>query len=202
MTIAWQFKVLPLLVALVWVFAPGRTVAEPMEAGEYVQIKSEQLLAIINREKVHYREDPERFIEAIRAELLPLLDMRVAVRKVMGSHYRQATSGQKKRFGERFRDSLIEAFAKAIAEFEFESIDVTSSQQKKGSRQAVVEMRIKTRSSEVSLVYYLYLARSGDWKLYNMRLDGADLTSAYVGQFTSRMAAYNDIDRVIDSWGG
>ena len=185
-----------------WAAAPPAQADDSLSAAAFVERKSEELLAVVNRESAYFGTEPERFIQAVQEELAPFLDMRVAVRRVMGSYYRQASKEQRRRFGTVFRDSLIESFARAIAEFEFESIEVVDSKQKEGSRQAQVEMVVQTRSSRVSLTYYLYQARSGAWKLFNIRIDGADLTSVYLGQFASRMAAYNNIDRVIDSWGG
>lgn len=173
-----------------------------ISAADFVSAKSESLLAVIKQEKKGYKEDPELFIDAIKAELVPILDMRVAVGRVMGAYYAQASKGQRKCFGIVFRDSLIESFAKAVAEFDFDRIDVVSSTQKADSRKAVVGMNVRTRSGSITLSYSLYLTSSGSWKLYNIRVDGADLTSVYIGQFASRMAVDKDIDKVIDNWEG
>ena len=191
-----------LIALLTAALAPRVQADDSLSAADFVERKSEELLAVVKRESAYFSTDPERFVQAVQEELAPFLDMRVAVRRVMGSYYRQASKEQRRRFGTVFRDSLIESFAKAIAEFDFESIEVVGSKQKEGSRQAQVDMVVQTRSSRVSLTYYLYQARSGAWKLFNIRVDGADLTSVYLGQFASRMAAYNNIDRVIDAWGG
>lgn len=175
--------------------------AVTISAEQFVDETSQDLLATIRKEKEHYYDDPDRFVRAITDEMKDLVDMRVATRRVMGAHYQSASRDQRSRFAIRFRDQLLTAFAKAVAEFEFDSIEVTGSKQKEGSRQAVVTMAVAARSGKVDLDYYLYQARSGDWKLYNIRIEGADLTSTYVGQFRSLMAAHNDIDKVIEHWG-
>lgn len=173
-----------------------------LSAADFVDQASTELLATIEQHKASYDTNPEMFVQAIQEELNPMLDMRIAVRKVMGDYYKTASKEQRARFGIRFRDSLTSVFAKTIAEFKLEKIVISNSSQKSGSRLATVDMQATTSASTVTLTYYLYVNKLGEWKLYNIRIDGADLTNVYVGQFASSMATYKDIDQVINQWDG
>ena len=49
-------------------------------------------------------------------------------------------------------------------------------------------------------IYYMYLNGQGEWMLYNIVIDGVNLSLTFRKQFNSLMKTEKDIDEVIKKW--
>lgn len=173
----------------------------PESSSIYVEKVHAQIVEAIKSNIGSYTEDPERFIKAISDPLEPLVDFKRISRYVMGEHFIKATSEQKRKFHTAFKKSLLDTYSKTLAEFKDEEIIVSHKTQKsKEGKREKVFLEIVTDTKSYPAIYYMYLNNQEKWMLYNIIIDGVNLSLVFRKQFNSLMKVEKDLDRVIETW--
>ena len=190
-----------LLVCLIGAVATFATPEEDLD--NYVSQSADRLLAIISKHRDSYKENPEILISAVSEELRDITDLRRTSTAVMGKYARSATRDQRKRFAMVFSENLLNLYSSAMAEFDFETIEVTDVVVggEPGKAKAIVTMKVTTASDAYEIRYQMRQYKSGEWKVLNVILQGTDFVSLFRSTFASKMLEYKgDIDQVIDHW--
>ena len=97
--------------------------AESISAHEHAERTHNNIIAILQTENALFEEDSELFIQEISNAFSPIVDFERIARNVMGKHYKVATSSQRGRFSEAFRESLLNTYSKTLIEFKDEKIN-------------------------------------------------------------------------------
>ena len=173
----------------------------PESSSVYVEKVHDQIVEAIKSNIESYSENPKAFIKAISDPLEPLVDFKRISRYVMGKHFSKASNDQKKRFHDAFKKSLLDTYSKTLAEFKDEKIIVSHETQKsKEGKREKVFLEIVTDTKNYPAIYYMYLNGQGEWMLYNIVIDGVNLSLTFRKQFNSLMKTEKDIDEVIKKW--
>ena len=164
---------LALMLALSWSQLAQAQSKKELEASARVFVEGsvDKLLTTIKTESPYYKEDPERFANAVGGVLREVLDLNLTARFIMGKHGRHASEEQRKKFTEVFADQLLNDYSTAIAEFDFKSIDiknVAAKPGKKGGGSAIVTMNVITSAADADILYQLRMSSKGEWRVYNM----------------------------------
>jgi phospholipid transport system substrate-binding protein len=171
-------------------------------AHEQIQTVTDNLLKVIDEHKETYEKQPEPYYDAVAEVLDPIVDFKYIARVVMGSYGKQATKDQRQRFVEAFRGGLVETYAKGMAGYSDEKIEIVPAKDTdaKKSRVSVLQ-EITTSDSTHKLAYTMKRSKDGEWRLINVVLDGINLGKTFRSQFTQAAKKHDgDIDAVIDGW--
>ena len=176
--------------------------AENISAHEYAKRTHNNIIVILQTKNALFEEDSELFVQEISNAFSPIVDFERIARNVMGKHYKVATSSQRGRFSEAFRESLLNTYSKTLIEFKDEKIIVLPPEsQSKSPNKTKVYIEIITSSKSYPGVYSMYLDRNNEWKIINIVVNGINLGLTFRSQFYSLMEKNNnDISAVIDKW--
>jgi len=171
-------------------------------AHEYVEKVHDNIIEVIKSEQKTFDKDPDGFIESIGDALSPLVDFRRISQLVMGKYYKEASAEQRNQFKIIFRSSLLNTYAKTLAEFRNEEIRILppKGEPTRNNRQKVY-LEIVTDTKTYSGAYSMYLDTNLDWKLINITINGVNLGVTFRNQFYALMDKNSlDIDIVLEKW--
>jgi len=167
-----------------------------------VQAATDTLLAKLVEVKPLYMEDPAVFFAEIDRSLAAFVDFEGFSRSVMAKYYRRATAEEKVLFIQTFRKGLIETYAKALVEFENETIVVLDpSIDPQRPERASIGLEIHGANSKIYLVEYSLILVDNEWLLRNVVIEGINIGLQFRSQFAAYMRTYkNNIGDVIANW--
>ena len=168
-------------------------------AQQFVESVTNEIIVLLQEAKLN--QDRDESVEKISEKFASVIDLKSAVKKIMGPAFSKSTSAQKYAFLKKINDSLIENYAQILLEFQIKSMKVTDVKYKKGKTpKALVQVFVVTSSLEAEIVYFLSYKKSG-WKMYNFAFEGSDVTNVMRNIFLGAyLAADKDLDKVIEGW--
>lgn len=180
-----------------------------------VRDASHKVMDVVEEAQSYADSDPERYYDAVREILDPVVDFRGFARGVMGPYAsseryrsldeagREELRDQLDRFTEVMRTGLVRTYSKGLLAFGGSRIEVSEPAEDEASAsRATVEQLIFSDKSQPYVVYY-QMARdgSGEWKLRNMIVETVNLGEIYRSQFQASAREHDgDLDAVIDNW--
>lgn len=170
-----------------------------------IQNASDALIKVIADGKTYFDKDPDRFYAQIRQVLDPTVDFAKFAQGVMAVYYKRATPAQRQRFEETFRTGLVRTYGKALLDFGDEKIEVVPSDRPRTQPDRdVVKMEIHSKDGKVyPVLYSMRLCDDGQWRMYNIVINGINMGITYRNQFATAMKApenHGSLDDVIDEW--
>jgi len=175
-------------------------------AGPDVVIRStvERMISRIDAQREQLAGDDALARRIVDEEITPIVDFRRIARAVMAEHFSSASTEQKHRFLDTFRNGLLDTYASGITLYEGQQWDILplTEDDVRGNR-ARVRMEVVTEGGEVvPIVYMLFQDRSG-WRIDNVIVNGLNLGRVFRTQFAQAMQQYaGDVDQVIANWRG
>lgn len=129
------------------------------------------------------QEDPDFVIGVIEDKILPGVDVEGMSRLVLARHWRDASSEQRERFTEAFKNTLLQAYGVQLADHLDKDIRVIERRSRQDDRMAVVATEIVMGSGQSNLqVNYRLRPVNGEWKVFDVEAEGL----SFVGNFRNR----------------
>ncbi len=167
--------------------------AVPLQAGtdpqELVRRTAEEVLAQVRAHKAELERDNSGIYRLVQEKVVPHFDFRRMTRSALGRFWRQATEGQKARLTQEFRELLVRTYAVMLLGYSDERIEYLPFRGRPGDKRVVVRTKVHTRDGAppVPIDYRLYRNRAGEWKVYDVVVDGVSLVSNYRGTFAAEI---------------
>lgn len=174
------------LIAVAW--ACGAVWADTESPVQVVADTSSRIIQALHEHREELRSNPRKVYELIDQIAVPRFDTEVISREVLGRYWRQATPDQRRRFMEAFRTYVINSYAKALLRYEDETVKVEPL--RPGDRQgdrAVVHSVIQGSSGSPIHVDYRLFERNGQWKVYDVVVDGVSMVISYRDSFADKI---------------
>ncbi len=161
-----------------------------------------QVLSVVESKGALLERDPEAFYREIGTILEPVVAFDYIAYGVMGSFAKQASAAQRRRFSEVFQTSMITTYAKGMAVYANQEIEIVPPEQDYSEqRKASVVQKLRGDGSVHTVVYSMGKSkRDNQWKLLNVIIDGVNLGTTFRAQFAQAMKKHADIDQVIANW--
>ncbi len=134
-------------------------------------------------------EERRRLLEKVIGERFSYEEMS---KRALGAQWNKINDAQRKEFVTLFQRHLANAYAGKIEGYKGEQIRFLNEREEQGY--AEVRSKIVTEKVEIPLDYRL-INRSGDWRVYDVVVDGVSLVNNYRGQFNRiiRSSSYEDL---------
>lgn len=160
------------------------------------------VLTLVLEEKELLESDPDKFYGSIKQVLQPVVAFDYIANGVMGTYAKQASAEQRKRFSEAFQNNLISTYAKGMALYADQRVEILPPEEELGERTRVsVVQKIYGADSDHMMVYSMGKSRKDNqWKLLNVIINGVNLGNTFRSQFQQAMKKEGDLDRVIENW--
>ncbi len=154
------------------------------------------VLADLKANKAEYESNPVALNRLIDEKMLPYFDADAMARLVLAKNWKNATPNQRQEFLDEFKQLVMRTYSKSL-------LDYTDAVVEYGTPTPIKRNRTKidvTVTNSNGKVYPLTLSmgyRNGQWKGYDVSLDGLSVITSYRGSIGEEVAR-RGLQAVID----
>jgi len=160
--------------------APAANEQTPVQI---VQSIADQLATAIEGHRDELKRDKEKLIGIIDDVFLPHFDIDYASILVLGRHAREATPEQRDRFAKAFYNSITHRYAEGLLNYTRGKVKVLPFHGDLNDKRTVVRTQVVLDDGKlVSIDYAFRKSRSGDWKAYDVIIEGISYVTNYRNQ--------------------
>lgn len=157
--------------------------ADPMPPQQVVQSIADQLATAIGDHREELKNDHEKLIGLIDGIFLPHFDIDYASILVLGRHAREATPAQREEFAKAFYNSITHRYAEGLLNYTRGSVKVLPFNGNLNEKRSIVRTRVVLEDGKtVSVDYAFRKSRDGDWKAYDVIIEGISYVTNYRNQ--------------------
>lgn len=155
-----------------------------------LQETASQILTTLKQNKANLKNDHAIIYHAVERHLLPKVDVNGMARSVLGRQaWNKATPSERSQFAQAFTQLVIRTYSNPLAEYTNETIKflpVKGSLDKRFIR--VSSLIIRSNGKTIPLNYSL-VAKQGEWKIYDLSVEGVSLLQSFRSQFAQVLQA-------------
>ena len=168
-------------------FAQGPAAAAPavvqQNPAQIVQGIADQLASAIDGHRDELRHNKDKLISVIDEVFLPHFDIDYASILVLGQHAREATPAQRERFAKAFYNSITHRYAEGLLNYTRGRVKVLPFKGDLNDKRSVVRTQVVLDDGKlISIDYAFRKTRSGDWKAYDVIIEGISYVTNYRNQ--------------------
>jgi phospholipid transport system substrate-binding protein len=117
---------------------------------------------------------------------------------VLGKLWKSATNEEKERFKHEFQMLLVRTYSRAFVEFKNWSIRFLPIVMESGATKIIVKTEVTQPSQQPVEVSYRMQQNKGEWKVYDILIDGVSLVTNYRSTFNEQIKTKGSLSAVID----
>ena len=117
---------------------------------------------------------------------------------VLGKLWKTATNEEQERFKHEFQKLLVRTYSRAFVEFNNWSIRYLPLAMESGATKILVKTEVTQPSKQNVEVSYRMLLSKGNWKVYDIMIDGVSLVTNYRSTFSEQIKTKGSLSAVID----
>lgn len=175
------------------------TAAFGLEAPQdVVKNTTDQVVERVRNERNALRADPARMYELVSEMIFPHFDFSIMSQWVLGEQWAAADDAQRAEFVEQFRKLLVRTYAAALLEYSDQIISYPADQAPAKPNTAVVMQQISQPGTAVLPVVYRLHNKTGNWKVFDVSVDGVSLVKTYKASFAP-IISEGGLDRLIQT---
>jgi phospholipid transport system substrate-binding protein len=164
---------------------------------QIVQTIADQLATAIEGHRDELRKNQEKLIGVIDDVFLPHFDIDYASILVLGQHARKATPVERERFAKAFYNSITHRYAEGLLNYTRGRVKVLPFNGDLNDKRSVVRTQVVLDDGKlVSIDYAFRKGRGGDWKAYDVIIEGISYVTNYRNQVDAEIRKVG-IDQLI-----
>jgi phospholipid transport system substrate-binding protein len=117
---------------------------------------------------------------------------------VLGKHWKTATNDEQQRFKQEFKTLLVRTYSRAFVEYNDWTIRFLPLEMPESANKVIVKTEILQPGRQPVGVHYRMLLSKGDWKVYDILIDGVSLVTNYRSSFSEEIQTKGSLSAVID----
>jgi phospholipid transport system substrate-binding protein len=161
--------------------APG--VVATSSPSDLIDTAAQAMLKDLDAHRAEYRKDPVKVQQLVDRILLPHFDTAYAAQLVLGTHWKDASEDQRKRFVNGFYHSLLNNYGEALIDFTADRMKVLPYNGNPGAKFATVRTQIrKNDGSTVQVNYSLHQTPQG-WMAWDVNIEGISYVKSFRDDF-------------------
>ena len=133
-------------------------------------------------------EGSARVADLVEKKVLPLFDFSRMTQLAMARNWRLATSDQQIALTVEFRRLLVRTYSQALAGYRDQKIEFKKMRAAPGDNDVTVKSEVRNGAERISIDYELVRTPAG-WQVYDVKLDGVSLVTAYRESFAAKVRA-------------
>ncbi len=163
---------------------------------------AEQMLAELREHDSELRSNPEQLYALVEEVLVPHVDLDVVSRWVLGKYWRTASPDQRALFAKEFKGMLIRFYSSALLEYADFRFRFHTPRMKKDARRVLVRSEVMRSGGAPHSVNYSLIRRKGEWKVYDVTIDGVSVVTTYRSSFAEeiRRGGLDSLLRKMADW--
>ncbi|PWK83535.1 MlaC/ttg2D family ABC transporter substrate-binding protein [Fulvimonas soli] len=164
---------------------------------QVVQAITKDLDKTIAGHRDELKNDKEKLIAVIDDVFLPHFDIDYASILVLGQHAREASPAQRERFAKAFYNSITHRYAEGLLNYTKGAVKVLPFNGDLNEKRTVVRTQVVLDDGKtVSVDYAFRRSKSGDWKAYDVIIEGISYVTNYRNQVDAEIRKVG-IDQLI-----
>lgn len=164
--------------------APAASAAQQSQAGKVVMDASARILNTLQTRKAEFNKDPNALRTYIDSELNRTFDRDYAARLVLGANARGASDADVKLFADAMADNLMQRYGSALLTIQGKpSFRFKSETPLPNNRGMRVATELQRAGSESTPVEYLMRQVNGQWKIFDVNIEGISYVQTFRTQF-------------------
>jgi phospholipid transport system substrate-binding protein len=190
--------VMAILVA--WLPATVAYAEEFKAPQKLVESVTGEVLAALRKINTGETAAPDAVSDKVTELILPHLDFVAMSKLVLAKHWRQASTEQRARFVEEFRDLLVRTYETSLMKYRNEKVKFLPFNESEQTKQkAVVRSEVvRSNGPSIPINYSMRFKPEDGWKVYDIGIEGISLVTNYRSSF-SREISQHGIDHLIKS---
>ncbi len=148
---------------------------------------TERMLAALKEKRAELDKDPSLIYGLVKDIVLPHLDFVRMSRWVLGKYWRKASKEQKLRFVRAFRELMVRTYAVALLEYTDQTIEYIPLRDDPATGDVTVRTQVKQSGKSPIAINYSLWNQKGEWKVYDISVDGISLVANYRTSFASEI---------------
>jgi phospholipid transport system substrate-binding protein len=162
--------------------AAASTAAQQTPA-QVVQTIADQLGTAVEGHRDELKHNQEKLIGIVDEVFLPHFDLDYASILVLGQHAREATPAQRERFAKAFYNSITHRYAEGLLNYTRGRVKVLPFNGDLNDKRTVVRTQVVLDDGKlISIDYAFRKGRGGDWKAYDVIIEGISYVTNYRNQ--------------------
>lgn len=159
---------------------------------------ADEVIATIKADKSIQAGDRNKAYALITQKVLPHFDLVRMTRLALGRNWNQANGDQQKLLIDDFKDLLVRTYSSSLSQYKDQVVQVKGSEVQQAEGEAVVHTLLVPSGGQSIPIDYSMNQVGGDWKIYDIKVDGVSLVTNYRGEF-SDIVRRNGIDGLIQA---
>ena len=182
-----------MLILAVLLVMPGvEAIANTDVAPDVVlQEHARRVMAELSRDGGAIKDDMNRLYQLVEREILPLVDFKSMSKLILGKHWRKASKEQRKAFIAAFRNLLVNTYTKSLKQYANQNIKFFPHRTRVKGKYATVYSEFVPGNGQrnVPVIYKLRKDKHGEWKAYNLEIEGLSVVKNFRTDFNSEINA-------------
>jgi phospholipid transport system substrate-binding protein len=162
---------------------------------QVIQKTSDQLQVTL--QKPEYKSDFKKATDLVDQIIEPHIDFERVSILILGKLWRTATPDQKEKFKKEFRLLLVRTYTTAFTEYADWKIRYLPLDMNPADKKAMVRTEILQSGAQPVGVNYRMIQEGGQWKVYDVLIEGVSLLQNYRSSFTEEVARTGSLDQLI-----
>ncbi len=134
----------------------------------------------------------------VNEAILPSTDFEKISALVLGKLWKTATPDERERFKKEFQTLLVRTYSRAFVEFKDWSIRYLPIEMETEATKVIVKTEVLQPGLKPVAVDYRMLQTDGDWKAYDILIEGVSLVTNYRTTFSTEVQNKGSLNAVID----
>lgn len=172
------------------IFMAGQTLAD-VPPDKFLQEKAQRIMAELKRDGGAIRNDIDKLYDLVEREILPSVDFTAMSKLILGKHWKKATPQQRKAFIKAFRNLLVNTYTKSLKQYANQEIRFFPERTKIKGKYATVYSEFVPGNGQrnVPVIYKLRKDKNGNWKAYNLEIEGLSVVKNFRTDFNAEIKA-------------
>lgn len=116
--------------------------------------------------------------------LSPHVDQHRVSALALGKYWKKANPDERAAFEQEYKNTMLRLYASAYASYKDWSIRHLPLKLKSDAKKAIVKIQVERSEGPPVEMSYRMINKAGDWKVYDIIIEGISLVSNYRNQFT------------------
>lgn len=182
-------KILFLIATLALGLLPLTSSAQNVAPDVLVQNVTNEVLAIVAKDKDIQSGDVKKAAQLIEAKVLPHFDFMRMTALAVGKDWRSADAAQQKTLSDEFKTLLVRTYANAFTSYKNQKVEYKPLRAEPTDTEVTVKTQfLQPNGKPVQIDYTLKKQASGEWKVYDVAVAGVSLVSNYRTEFTTAVS--------------
>lgn len=181
--------------ANVWTMTDAAA-ADLIEPQRVIEDSSNQLQK--RMQEPGFTKDFKKITEFVHSVIYPHADFDLISSLVLGKLWKSATPAEKEAFKKEFQTLLIRTYSRAFVEFKEWSVRFLPINSDENQRKVMVKTEILQPGLQPIAVNYRMLFNRGEWKVYDILIEGVSLVTNYRTSFKNEVERTGSLQEVIN----